>query len=155
MSNQTPFDLTTAHKHFSVDCFNRTWEVIGKTIRAPAEEEQMLLLAFASFYHWTQRPDCTAEKRSISLWQVSRVYALLGQAENARRYAEQCLVESDSPGLPSYCLGYAYEALARAALVAGKKDKMREYLALAHQIAEKMTDEEDRETLLADLATIQ
>jgi hypothetical protein len=94
-------------------------------------------------------------KRSISLWQVSRVYALLGQAENARRYAEQCLAVSDSPGLPSFCLGYAYEALARAALVARKKDKMREYLALAHQIAEKMTDEEDLGMLLADLATIK
>jgi hypothetical protein len=32
---------------------------------------------------------------------------------------------------------------------------MREYLALAHQIAEKMTDEEDLGMLLADLATIK
>ena len=155
MSNQPPFDPDAAHKHFSVDCFHRAWDFIDQTIRTPADEEQMLLSAMASFYHWTQRPDCTAENRSVSLWQVSRVYALLGQADNARRYGEQCLAESDSPGLPPYCLGYAYEALARAAMVGGNKDAMREYLALAHSTAEKMSDEEDRETLLADLAALQ
>lgn len=61
MSNEPSFDLSAAHKYFSVDCFNRAWDIIDKTIRTPAEEEQMLLLAFASFYHWTQRPDCSAE----------------------------------------------------------------------------------------------
>lgn len=155
MNNRAPFDLAAAHKYFSVECFNSTWNLIDKPIKTPGDEEQMLLRTFASFYHWTQREDCAAENRSVALWQVSRVYALLGQAENARRYGEQCLAESDSPGLPPYCLGYAYEALARAAMVGGNKTKMREYLALAHSIAEKMADEEDREILLSDLAAIK
>jgi len=155
MSNPPAFNLPAAHQYFSAECFNRTWDYIGKTIRTPAEEEKMLLLAFASFYHWMQRPDHTAENRSISLWQISRVYALLGQAENARRYAEQCLAESDSPGLPPFCLGFAYEALARAAMVAGRKDQMQAYLALARQTAGKISEAEDRNLLLNDLQSIQ
>jgi len=155
MSNQPTFDLSAAHKYFSAECFNRTWNYIDKTIRTPAEEEQMLALTFASFYHWMQRPDFNAESRSISLWQISRVYALLGQAEKARRYAEHCLAESGSPHLPLFCLGFAYEALARAEMVAGHREKMQEYLAMAQQIAERISDAEDRQLLLKDLKSIQ
>jgi hypothetical protein len=155
MSETQTVDLTAAHKYFSAECFNRAWNYIDKTIRTPAEEEQMLLLAFASFYHWTQRPEQTAENRSIGLWQLSRVYALLGQADNARRYAEKCRAESDLPDLPPYCLGYAYEALARAEMVAGKKDKMQAYIFLAQKTAEKMADEEARDMLLNDLKMIK
>lgn len=155
MSTQPSFDVLAAHKYFAAECFNRAWDLIDRTLRTPADEEQMLLRAFASFYHWTQRPDCTAENRSISLWQISRVYALLGQVGNARRYAEQCRAESDSPDLPLYCLGFAYEALARTEMVAGNRERQQAHLARAHQIAEQITDEEDRKQLLATLASIR
>ena len=155
MADKLPFDLVSAHRYFAVECFNGTWALIDKPTRSPIEEEQMLLRSFASFFHWTQRPDCTAENRSISLWQISRVYALLGQPENALRYAEQCRAESAAPDLPPYCTGFAYEALARASMLVGDKVKMQEYLAEAHKIFESMTDEEDRNMLLKDLSTIQ
>jgi hypothetical protein len=155
MSNQPPFDLVAAHKYFSAECFNRAWDFIDKPTRTSTENEQMLLHAFAALFHWTQRPDCTPENRSVSLWQISRVYALLDQPDNARQYAEQCHIESDSPDLPSFCLGYAYEALARAEMLAGNWDKMQAYLELAHPIAEKMEEDADRNLLLNDLATIQ
>lgn len=154
MSNRLTFDLSTAHRHFSVDCFNAAWNLIDRPLRTPADEEQMLLRTFASFYHWTQRPDFSAENRAIAIWQISRVYALLGQADNARRYAEKCLTESDSPALPAYCLAYAYEALARAEMVAGKPEKMRAWLARALSLAEKLAEVETRQNLIADLQTL-
>jgi hypothetical protein len=89
------------------------------------------------------------------LWQISRVYTLLGQVENARRYAAQCLAESGSPDLPPFCLGYAYEALARAEMLAGNKSRMEHCLAEARKVSERMTDEEARTLLLNDLATIK
>jgi hypothetical protein len=153
--DQPPFDLAAAHRYFAAECFNGAWDLIDKSPRTPAEDEQMLLRTFASFYHWSQRPECTAENRSVSLWQVSRAYALLGQPENARRYAEQSRAESEAPDLPPYCLGYAYEALARAEMLAGNKAKMQEYLDAARKISGKMTDEELRQMLLKDLETIQ
>ncbi len=42
------FDLSTAHKFFSADCFNNTWGLIDKENRSPEEDDQMLLLATAS-----------------------------------------------------------------------------------------------------------
>ena len=155
MSNPPSFDLDTAHRYFSADCFNATWELIVKPQRTPAEDEQLLLRAFASFYHWTQRPDCTPENRSISLWQIARVYSLLGQPENARRYAAQCMAESAAPDLPLYCLGYAYEAMARAEMLVGNKSRMEHNLAKAREISARMTDEEARTMLLNDLASIK
>ena len=74
----------------------------------------MLRLSLAATWHWTQRPDCTSTNLSIGYWQTARIYALLGQAENARRYAQMCFEVSQQPGVKPFFLAYAYEALARA-----------------------------------------
>ncbi|RPI35180.1 MAG: hypothetical protein EHM70_00470 [Chloroflexota bacterium] len=154
MPTQPDFNLEAAHRYFSADCFNRTWEFIEKTSRTPEEEEEMLRLCFASHYHWTQRPDCTASNLSIGYWPISRVFALLGQADKARRYAQRCLEASQSEGVEPALLGYAYEALARAELIAGNRDKAQDYIEKAHQAAVREPDPEDRRLLLADLASL-
>ena len=87
-------------------------------------------------WHWSQRADCTPTNLSMSYWQTSRVFALLGQVENARRFAQRCLQVSQSEGIEPVYLGYAYEALARAEMVAGDREKMREYLEKGREIAE-------------------
>jgi hypothetical protein len=80
-----------AHRFFSAQCFNRAWDLIRKPDRTDLENEQMLLLSQASLWHWTQRSDCTPRHLSIGYWQLSRVQALLGQAENALDSAKKCL----------------------------------------------------------------
>ena len=155
MTNSPEFDQTAAHRFFAVDCFNKAWDLIDKPIRTPKEDEEMLCLGFASYWHWTHRPDCKPGNLSISYWQLSRIYAVLGQADNSRRYGNLCLEVSQGEGLLSFHLGYAYEALARAESVAGNASKVKEYLASARQVAEQMTDEDDRKQLLADLETIK
>lgn len=155
MSNQPPFDLAAAHKYFSVDCFNRAWDLIDKPNRTPEENEEMLRLSLASTWHWTQRSGCTPTNLSVSLWQTARIYALLGQADNARRYGQLCLGVSQQEGAQPFCLGFAYEALARAEMVAGNRTQMDAYLQTAHRLAERLTDPEDKKMLLNDLNTIQ
>ena len=39
---------------------------------------------------------------SIGYWQTARIYALLGQAENARRYAQMCFEVSQQPGVKPF-----------------------------------------------------
>ena len=51
-------------------------------------------------------------------------------------------------------LGFAYEALARASAVAGDEPERERYLQLAREAAEQIAEDEDRELLLADLATL-
>ena len=51
-------------------------------------------------------------------------------------------------------LGYAYEALARSAALAGKTEDRRRFLGLARDFAEKVEEPDERKLLLDELATI-
>ncbi len=148
------FDLVAANRWFAVDCFNKAWEYINKIERTPKENEEMIRLSLASTWHWTQRPDCTNVNRAISLWQNSRVYALAGQLENARRYAQLCLEISQNADVPPFYLGYAYEALARAARLGDDHQQVKALVMEARRLAEQVAEDEDRNLLLADLDTI-
>ena len=154
MAAKNEFDQAAAHKYFSANCFNKAWDLIDKTDRTPEEDEQMIRLSLASQYHWTQRDDYSATSASIGYWQTSRIYALLDQAENARRYGQLCLEASRAEDVGPFFLGYAYEALARAEAVAGDMEKSAEYIAAAKSAADKIDKAEDRQPLLDDLATI-
>ncbi len=154
MADNHTFDKDAAHRYFSADCFNRCWDFINKAERTPEDDEAMLHLSLASLWHWTQRADCTDQNMAVGYWQVSRVYALLRQAENARRYAQRCLEYAQKEGIPPFYLGVAYEALARAESIAGERARMKAYLAQAYQAAERITDMEEHKMLLDDLETI-
>lgn len=146
-------DLNAAHRYFSSHCFNAAWELIDKTDRTPEEEEMMIHLCHASIWHWSRREDCTDRNRSIGFWQASRIYAILGRAEGARRYAELALQFSGSDD--AFLRGYAYESLARAEAVCGDATKIQEYLRQAETISRQIPDAEDCHRLLADLKTVE
>ena len=155
MPAETPrpaVDAAAAHRHFSAHCFNEAWTYIDKAERTPEDEEAMLRLALASHWHWTQREDFAPVNASIAYWQISRVFALMGQADNARRFGRRCL-EAVGDDLPFY-RGFGYEALARAAAVAGDLGEAARLVALAREQAERVADEEERRMLLSDLETI-
>jgi hypothetical protein len=155
MVKKPDFDLSTTHKYFSAECFNRAWDYIDKPVRTPNDEDMMLSLSLASLWHWTQREDCTPTNLAIGYWQVSRVFALLHQAENARHYGELSLEASQGEGVLPFYQGYAYEALARSESIAGNHDGAERYLILAHQVAASLTDQEEKKQMLGDLATIR
>jgi hypothetical protein len=155
MGENPGFDTNAAHRHFAVECFNQAWDLINKIERTPEEDEQMIRLSLASHWHWTQRADCTQENMAIAYWQTARVYTVLGQVDNARRYARLCLEASRGVDIPLWCLGYAYEALARAEFIVGNRTQMTKYLREALRIVEKIDDPDDRQMLLADLETIK
>lgn len=146
------FDLSTAHRFFAAECFNLAWDLIDQPTRSDEENERMLLTALASLWHWSQRPDATPRELSIGHWQVSRVYSLLGQAANAEEFGNRSL--RHSADLAPFYLGYAYEALARAARLAGDKARVAQHLSEARQYAARVTDEGERAALEKDLATI-
>ena len=154
MVKKPDFDLQAAHKYFAAYCFNSAWDLIEKPDRTPEEDQQMIRLSLASQWHWTQRDDYTRKNASIGTWQVSRVYAILGEADNARRYGQLCLETSDSEEIEPFYLGYAYEALARAESVAGNHEKMNAYLIRARQAASQVKKAENRKWLEDDLDTI-
>ena len=147
--------VKAAHKFFSVDCFNKTWAYIDLPERTADQEEEMLRLALASHWHWTQRKDYGPVNASVANWQVSRVFALMVQAGNARRFGLRSLEVIEGEDAPPFYSGYAYEALARAEAAAGDEESMQAYLEKARQAAAQVDDEDSRGWLLNDLDTIQ
>ncbi|MGB3702267.1 MAG: hypothetical protein WA997_13445, partial [Anaerolineales bacterium] len=77
MTKKTEFDQSAVHKYYSVNCFNKAWDLIDKEERTPEDDQEMVRLSHASHYHWTQRPDYSSTKASIALWQTARIYAIL------------------------------------------------------------------------------
>lgn len=146
-------DRAAAHRHFSSECFNRSWELLDRADRSAADDEQMLLTALASLWHWTQRADCSDQNLSIGFWQVSRVYSLLGQADNARRFGELCLQRSGE--LSPFFRAYAHESLARAAMLAGDKLLLDAHAAAARKLSAEVAEPDDRALLQTDLEQLR
>lgn len=151
-ASKPTFDEAAGNRYFSVTCFNRTWDLIDKPDRTPADDEQMLLRTYASFWHWTQRPDCTPRNLSVGYWQLARVHALLNQPELSRHYGELSL--KHAAGEAPFFIGYAHEALARAERAAGDQMRCDHHLAEARNFAKQVTDAEDRELLVKDLEAL-
>ena len=105
--SQPTFNLNEAHEYFSAELFNTTWEYIEQADDRSTEEEMtMLHLAMASLWHWTQRQDVKVANLYASYWQVSRVYNLLRQPDNARTYGLLALKHAEN--LDPFFKGYAY-----------------------------------------------
>jgi hypothetical protein len=145
-------DEQTAHHHFSAQFFNRTWEFIDLPTRTSQDEETMLELAMASLAHWKARSDLTPRNLSIGCWQVSRVFALAGEAGLARRYARRCLEHSQKE--EHFYQGYAYEALARAEAAGGNLAEAKKFLGQAYNLAARIADPEERQQLEDDLDSL-
>lgn len=152
MTKAPDFDLPAAHRYFSAHCFNRAWDLIDKKDRTPAEDCLMVSLNQASIFHWSQRADETDKNRSIGYWQASRIQALLGNALEAHRFGEICLTFSHA--LEPFYLGYAYEALARAAKLVDDTGGFNLYMAAATKQAAAVPRQQDRTLLEADLQSL-
>ena len=140
------------HKHFSTHCFKESWKLIDKENRSNEENEEMVHYAMASLFHWSKREDCTDRHKSIGCWQVSRCYALADNLEQAERNGKLCLEFSEHED-PFY-VGYAHEALARTAALAGKTEEKNKYIKIARNLAKKIKEKDEKELILADLITI-
>ncbi len=152
--NELGFDLQTAHKHFSASCFNAAWDLIDKPERSVEDEERMLQLAVASAWHGSQREDCTDQSRSIAYWQISRIHAICERGAEAVRYGTLCLAVSQGKDVAPFALAYAYEALARGESVSGNPLETKAWLAKAHEVVARISDDETQKMLRDDLATI-
>jgi len=153
MADKPQFNIQESHEYFSTCCFNKTWENMDKADHRSIEDDmEMLHTAIASVWHWSQREDVTPENLSIGYWQVSRVYCLISQPNNARRYGFLSLKYAEE--LPPFYRGYAYETLARAEMINGNRVIMLIHLDKAREMLEQIDDEEDRQALAKDLETI-
>ncbi len=144
--------LETGERAVAANLFDEVWELLEMPDRSAAQDERMLHAAHASRLHWDAVGD--AENLAIGEWQCARVYAVLGRAEPALHHAGRSLAICEEHGLGAFLRGAAYEALARASLVAGDASGAERYVELARAEAGRVTSAEDLEVLQGDLASL-
>jgi tetratricopeptide (TPR) repeat protein len=136
----------------AADIFNFAWTLLEKPDRSAREDDLMIHAAHAQRFHWEWVGDPVNHARGE--WQLARVYAVLGRAEPALHHARRCLELCEANGIGDFDLAYAYEAMARAYGVTGDGDEAARFEELARRAAEEIADADDREQVLADLATL-
>jgi hypothetical protein len=146
------FNEEDVHRHYSAHCFNKAWDLLELAERTPEQDRELVLLNQASLWHWLQRPDCTDENLSVGYWQSSRIHALLGNGELARRDAE--LSQKFAVSCEPFYQAYAVEALARSELCRGNLAAAHQHREQARLMAQSIANEKHRKMLLDDLITI-
>src|SRR5262245_46876142 len=145
-------DLDPAtQRQLAAGLFNLVWKHLENPARTEAEDEAMLHAAHASRHHWTAIG--TPLNRARGEWQISRVYAVLRRGEpalhHARRYLEMCGTFKLDP----FDFGFAHEALARAAALAGDPAASERHVSSAREFVAQIDDAEDRQWLEENLRT--
>jgi hypothetical protein len=132
--------------------FNETWDLLDRSDRSPAEDLLMLADALGSAALWRRVDD--PRRHAISDWQISRVFAVLGDADWATRFARSGLDLCRTHDLGAFLEGYAWESEARAAHLAGDTVRRDEAIAAAHAAAARIADATERGLLESDLAEL-
>ena len=140
------------HKKFAVNLFNHTWDLMGKKDRTKEEDDEMIHSAHASRHHWGQIGTTTHFERGE--WQISRVYAILNRPDPALYHATRCLEICKENHIGDWDIAFAYEALARAYNVAGKKTEAKKYLDLGKEAGKKIAKKEDKDYFNSELEKI-
>ena len=136
-------------RQMAKDLFNRVWDLLEQEDRTPEDDDTMLQAAYASRFHWGEVGEPVNWARGE--WQISRVNSVLGRVDAAYYHARRCLELCQENALSAFDEGYAYEALARAAALAGEVVEAERYRNEGRRLAEDIADEDERVLLLADL----
>ncbi|MFI4862399.1 MAG: hypothetical protein ACIAXF_17170 [Phycisphaerales bacterium JB063] len=149
-----PTDEAGWQRWFAVELFNHTWGFLDKKDDLTEEEkDEMLAAAMASRFHWGKVGE--PRNHAIGDWQISRVYAQRGNGPEAVRYGQKSLNACVEHALGPFFTGYAHEAIARGRKLEGDQAEYDKHLQLAHNLAEKIDKDEDRQMLLDDLRYIE
>jgi hypothetical protein len=145
-----PEDSTRAqHEVFAKQANRETWTLLERIDRSSDDDAQMIDAAHASAYHWHVVGGVEVSVRAD--WLLAHVYAVLGHAVPADRYAQRCLDTCRQHEIGGFDLAYAYEAMARAAAAGGDDGERRTWWGRAEAAGLAITDAEDRELFQADL----
>ena len=136
----------------AVKAFNRTWALIESPDRSPAEDDEMLEAAFASRHLWDAIGG--EEQRAVGDWQIAHVASLLGYADLALSRSDRALGRALRNGWTDWRLASCYEGMARANDTAGNGAQRDHWAALAREVLDGLEDDEDRDLISSQLASI-
>ena len=151
MGDEKKYSITEAHQQFAKSTNHRVWDLLDLSSRTEAEEEELLLAASTSLYHWLQVGTAVHAQRGH--WMLSRVHVVLGRKGDALDQALKCQAISDTnlDEMEDFDLAFAQESLARAYALAGDLNKARKHHQKAVALGEAVKDPEDQKIFLGDL----
>ena len=152
--------MATTAPHLSPDdqralaaaLFNGTWKLLDQQDRSRDDDDRMLHMAHASRFHWTGVG--APQNLARGEWLCSRVYAVLQRPEPSAFHAQRVLDICDANDIGDFDRAFAFEALARAAAVAGDANAARGFTEQALAAADAISEDEDRDLLTNDLESI-
>jgi hypothetical protein len=139
-------------REVAAELFNLVWTLLERSDRTQDDDDRMVHAAHASRYHWGQVG--AAENRAVGEWQCSRVYAALGRGGSSLHHATRALGIARAGDVPDWVEASALEAMARASAVAGDEETAHRWAEQARSAAASISDEEDREVVMGDIATL-
>ena len=149
----TDLDAAT-HRALGVALYNHVWTLLETADRTPAQTDEMIHAAHASRFHWSRAEGSEPFNLARGEWQCSRVYAVLGRSEPALWHAARCLAINEANGSADWDIASAYEAMARASAVAGDAAAAADWKAKATAALDGIADQDDRDIIEGDLATL-
>jgi tetratricopeptide (TPR) repeat protein len=153
MVDQEKFTIEDAHREFAKSSNGKVWTLLEKEKRSDLENQEMLVAAYASLYHWNQIGTNVHLQRGH--WLLSHVLTALHQPENALKHALRCmeLTESDKDSFEDFDIAYAHESLARAYALQGRNELAKDHFNQARKLGELIEDEEDKRIFMDDLVS--
>lgn len=145
-----------SNRELAVALFNHVWSLLEVADRTLAQIDELIHAAHASRFHWSRAEGSQVVNLGRGEWQCARVYAVLGRGEPAVWHARRCLAyaETAGGGQEDWDVAAAYEAMARAHAVARDLPAAAEWKAKAVAALEGLADQDDRDVIEGDLATL-
>ena len=140
------------HRRIGVALFNGAWDLIDTPDRTADDDVEMLLRAVASRWHWGRIGG--PEEFATGDWQVAHVAALAGLPDVARVFARRNLDAAVANGWTGWRLASAHEGMARACAASGDVVARAHHVAQAELALRDETDEESRDLVASQLATV-
>jgi hypothetical protein len=152
MADEALDGLPGWHRQVAVDSFNAAWELIDLPARTPAQDRELLELAFTSRFHWGVVGG--DEEHMVGDWMIAHVASLEGLGELAHRYASTALDTAREHGWDDWRLASMLEGMARASAAIGDDPGRDRYAAEARRVLATLDDTNDRELIASQLASI-
>jgi hypothetical protein len=140
------------HRELGIQLFNRCWELLDHGTLSPDAKEELLTVAFASRYHWSFAG--ASEQFIVGDWMISRAAGVVGEGHLALTYAQLAYDEAQRVEVPDWLSASVCEGLARAYAANGDVSACEEWITTAERLVASIADDEDRELIAGQLASI-
>jgi hypothetical protein len=140
------------HRWFAVECNNRAWDLTEREQRSPDEEQEMLLAAYASVFHWSKVGTPVNGMRGDLL--LAHVLALHGRGAEALICARRCLAFCETGEADEWDVAFTHLEMALSAAAAGDAALHVEHRRRARELGEALADPGDRKVFAAAFARL-